>query len=115
MGSSAAQHNHAKSLPSRRPFAAAVLSLFVLAVAALKLLPPGSLHQPLDVQQLLQVADCSDASLDGGMAPTPAAAGLSGQRRLRIMMLSHDLTLTGAPQVLYEVATHLQTQGHSIR
>lgn len=115
MGSSAAQHSHPKSLASRRPFAAAVLSLFVLAVAALKLLPPASLQQPLDVQQLLQVADCRDASLDGEMAAAPAAAASGAQRRLRILMLSHDLTLTGAPQVLYEVAAHLQTRGHSIR
>ncbi|PRW61316.1 5 -nucleotidase domain-containing 4 isoform X2 [Chlorella sorokiniana] len=49
----------------------------------------------------------------------PAAASVAGgapgtRRRLRILMVSHDLTLTGAPQVLYEIAMHLQNQGHNV-
>lgn len=117
MGSLAAPHSHPKPSPARRLFTAAVLLFVVLAVAAIKLLPLGSLEQPLDVQHLLQVAGCRNASLDGGAPDIHTADdGMrTTERRLRILMLSHDLTLTGAPQVLYEVAAYLHTRGHNIR
>lgn len=110
--------------PRRRPPAAPLLllvPLVLLALAATKRLAPESLCQPLAVQQLLQAANCINGTLADAAAGVlvPAAGGAaptgSTQRRLRILMLSHDLTLTGAPQVLYEAALRLQAQGHSIR
>lgn len=98
---------------SRVPRAFKLLPLVVLAFAASKLLPPAGPRQPQLMQQLLQAAaPLQPAPLAGG----PAAAAASGtQRPLRVLMLSHELTLTGAPQVLYEIALHLRDQGHSIR
>lgn len=110
MGVSASKRNPALS---RVPLAFRLLPLVVLAIAASRLLPPAGPRQPELLQQLLQVA--------GPLQPAPLAAGPAAaaasatQRPLRVLMLSHELTLTGAPQVLYEIALHLRGQGHSIR
>ncbi len=120
MSSGAAPPGHLKSRRPRLQFAAAALfPLVLLALAASKLLQPAGLRQPLAVQQLLQAVDCGDASRSdaspvGGKHVVPAAA-FSPRRQLRILMLTHDVTLTGAPQVLYEVTMHLRAQGHNVR
>lgn len=93
-----------------RGHAALLPALVLLAFAATKLLPPAGLRQPIILQQLLQAAGGPSTLLAGGPAAAP-----STRRPLRVLMLSHDLALTGAPQVLHETALHLRAQGHSIR
>jgi hypothetical protein len=111
---------------SRRPFAAVtLLPLVLLAVAGIKLLPPTALQQPTAVHQLLHGAGYFNASLDSSAAaqyaaasangqPSPAGTGPSAERRLRVLVLGHDLSLTGAPQALLEIARHLRDQGHTL-
>lgn len=94
--------------PDRLRAAAVLFPLVLLAFAATKLLPHEGLRQPMIMQQLLQTVGALNT------AP-PIAAAAPSTRRLRILMVSHDLTRTGAPQVLCETATHLQAQGHSVR
>ena len=61
-------------------------------------------------------ADGDAASLFGGSGagaaqPPPLLAGAAAPRRpLRILMLGHDLTLTGAPLALLELGTHLRVR-----
>jgi hypothetical protein len=98
----------------------------LLAVAGIKLLPPTALQQPTAVHQLLHGAGYFNASLDSSAAaqyaaasangqPSPAGTGPSAERRLRVLVLGHDLSLTGAPQALLEIARHLRDQGHTLR
>ena len=35
-------------------------------------------------------------------------------RPLRVLLVGHELTLTGAPLALLEIATHLKEQGHHV-
>lgn len=111
----AARQGHRKWAPSRSPLAAILLwPLLLLAIVVIKQLAPEGTHQPLPVQQLLHAAGDFNSPL-AGHADAVHTAAPSAARRLRVLMLGHDLTVTGAPQALLEIARHLRQKGHSIR
>jgi hypothetical protein len=56
-----------------------------------------------------QPVPASAASADG-----PLATAAGAQHSLRILMLGHELSSTGAPQSLLEIALHLRSRGHSV-
>ena len=59
---------------------------------------------------LLQSFGASTA--DGSRTVTAAA---SGGRPLRLLLVGHELSLTGAPQIQLELAIELRQRGHNVR
>lgn len=43
-----------------------------------------------------------------------AGGGIAARRPLRVLLVGHELTLTGAPLALLEIATHLRDRGHRV-
>ena len=83
----------------------AVLPLLFLG--ALGVVAAGLLAQQ---GALLQRFGASTA--DGSGTVTAAA---SGRRPLRLLLVGHELSLTGAPQIQLELAIELRQRGHNVR
>lgn len=91
------------------------LVLLLLATARLQSLRgltvtvTGQIEEDEHGSALSEAASLSSGT--GEVQPPPLLAGAAAPRRpLRILMLGHDLTLTGAPLALLELGTHLRVR-----
>lgn len=92
------------------------LVLLLLATARLQSLRgltvtvTGQIEEDEHGSALSEAASLSSGT--GEVQPPPLLAGAAAPRRpLRILMLGHDLTLSGAPLALLELGTHLRVRG----
>lgn len=110
---------------ARRRAAATYAAASAMALLLLIVVSTRSLHGELPLQhgasglpdQMPAAAGkalrAANSSTGAGAAVAATPLGAAGQ--LQVLMIGHDLTLTGAPLAMLEIATHLRDRGHSVR